>query len=109
MLLRVQLVALAVTLIPGLFGLADSHLDISSVAAVVPLGCLGTALAFVTMTTLVGRVGPARGSVTIYFVPVVAILLGGFLRNEDISVISLSGTALVLIGAFLASRRQAIR
>ena len=108
-LLRTQLVALAVTLIPGLFGLASSDFDIASFGAVIPLGCFGTALAFVTMTTLVGRVGPARGSVTIYFVPIVAIVLGGFVRNEDISPVSLAGTALVLLGAFLASRSQAIR
>ncbi len=42
----------------------------------VPLGVLGTGLAFVLMTTLVGRVGGPRGSIAIYFTPIVAIALG---------------------------------
>ena len=108
-LFRTQLVALGVTLVPGLFGLASSEFDLASFGAVIPLGCLGTALAFVSMTTLVGRVGPARGSVTIYFVPIVAIILGVVFRNEDISAVSLTGMALVLGGAVLASRAQAVR
>ncbi|MEA2517306.1 MAG: hypothetical protein QOG16_1144 [Actinomycetota bacterium] len=108
-LLRVQFVAFGVTLIPGLFGLAHSEFDIASFAAVIPLGCFGTALAFVCMTILVGHVGPARGSVTIYFVPVVAIVLGAVFRSDAISPVALTGTALVLLGAFLASRAQAAR
>ncbi|MEA2453191.1 MAG: hypothetical protein QOG04_1901 [Actinomycetota bacterium] len=109
LLLRVQLVALGVTLIPGVIGLSSSTFDWAALLAVVPLGCLGTGLAFIGMATLVGRVGPARGSVTIYFVPVVAIVLGSLFLDEDISLISLLGTGLVLIGAFLASRAQAAR
>jgi drug/metabolite transporter (DMT)-like permease len=105
-LLRAQLVALVVVLVPGIFGASDSSFDWASLAAMIPLGCLGTALAFVWMATLVGRVGAARGSITIYFVPVVAIVLGGAFRAESIAMISLVGTALVITGAFLASRTQ---
>lgn len=104
--LRAQLFAFAFILIPGIVGASDSTFDWTSFAAMVPLGCLGTGLAFVGLTTLVGRVGPARGSVTIYFIPVVAIALGAIFRNEDIAVISLVGAALVIAGAFLASRTQ---
>lgn len=103
-LLRTQLVALGVTLVPGLLGATRSEFDWQSLLALGPLGCFGTALAFVGMTTLVGRVGPARGSVTIYFVPIVAIVLGAVFENESIALISLAGTALVLFGAYLASR-----
>ena len=105
-LLRVQLVALALTLIPGVIGAADSSFDWASFLALIPLGCLGTGLAFVWMATLVGRVGASRGSITIYFVPVIAILIGALVRSETISVVSLAGTALVLAGAFIASRTQ---
>ncbi|HWC14088.1 MAG TPA: DMT family transporter [Actinomycetota bacterium] len=108
-LLRVQLVAAGVTLVPGIVGLAGSDMDLLSLAAVVPLGCFGSALAFVAMTTLVGRVGAARGSVTIYFVPIVAITMGVVFRNESVALLSLLGTALVLLGAFLTSRSQTIR
>lgn len=105
-LLRTQLFALAVTVVPGLFGLSDSSLSWTSLGAVVPLGCLGTGLAFVWMATLVGGVGAARGSITIYFVPVVAIVLGAVFRSETISAISLGGTVMVLGGAFLATTAQ---
>lgn len=104
--LRAQLVALVLTLVPGLFGAADSSFEWASLAALVPLGCLGTGLAFVWMSSLVGRVGAARGSITIYFVPVVAIVMGALFQNESIALISLAGTALVLAGAFLTSRTQ---
>lgn len=105
-LLRVQLFAIALTLVPGIYGASHSAFSWLSLVVLVPLGCLGTGLAFVWMTTLIGRVGAARGSVTIYFVPVVAIVLGAAFRAEAISVISLLGTALVIGGAFLTSRSQ---
>lgn len=107
--LRAQMFAFLLVLIPGLIGAARSSFEWTSLAALVPLGCLGTGLAFVWMATLVGRVGAARGSVTIYFVPVVAIVMGALFRDESIAVISVLGTALVIAGAFLASRSQAKR
>ncbi len=106
-LLHVQMVAIAITLVPGLIGATQSSFAWTSFVALIPLGCLGTGLAFVWMSTLVGRVGAARGSITIYFVPVIAIVLGALFRNESISPISLVGTAFVIAGAFLASRTQA--
>lgn len=105
-LLRVQAFALLFTLLPGLAGIPSSSFDWVSLAALVPLGCLGTGLAFVAMTTLAGRVGAARGSVTIYFVPLVAIALGVVVRNETVALLSIVGTVLVLAGAYFASRNQ---
>lgn len=105
-LLRAQLVAVALTIVPGVFGFTRSTFEWAALGALIPLGCLGTGLAFVWMATLVGRVGAARGSVTIYFVPVIAIILGAVFQNETISPVSLIGTALVIFGAFLASRTQ---
>ena len=103
-LLRTQLFALAIVLVPGVAGLPGSSFAWPSLGAMVPLGCLGTGLAFVWMATLVGRVGAARGSVTIYFVPLVAVALGALVRDESIAMVSLAGTAMVLVGAFLTSR-----
>lgn len=106
-LLRAQLVALALTVGPGVIAVPDSSFDWASLGAMVPLGCLGTGLAFGWMGTLIGRVGATRSSVTIYFVPVIAIVLGAVFRDESIAMLSLLGVALVLVGAFLASRTQA--
>jgi len=105
-LLRVQTVALVLTLGPGLVAAGDSTFSWTSLASVVPLGCLGTGLAFLWMATLVGRVGASRASVTIYFIPIVAIVLGALLRDESIALLSLLGTAFVLAGAYLASRGE---
>jgi drug/metabolite transporter (DMT)-like permease len=103
---RAQLVALALAAPFGLAGMSASTFAWSSVLAVAVLGCLGTAVVFVAFTTLVGRVGSTRASVTIYFLPAVAIVLGALFRDETITAISLLGTLLVTAGAYLTSRRQ---
>ena len=80
-----------------------------SLAATAFMGAAGTALAYVWFATLMGRVGSTRGSVTIYLLPVVAIVLGVLFRDEPIYLASLLGTALVLTGAWLTSRREPAR
>ena len=104
-LLRAQLAALVLLLPFGLWGLGDSSFAWPSVLAMVPLGVLGTGVAFVLMTTLVGRVGGPRGAVATYFIPVVAIALGVLLLGERVAPAALAGTALVVAGAWLTSRR----
>ena len=77
----------------------------SSVAvAVIGIGASG--LAFITFTTLTGRVGPTRGAALNYFVPVVAIVLGVVLRDESLAGLSVLGVALVMLGASLVSGRE---
>jgi drug/metabolite transporter (DMT)-like permease len=105
-LLRAQLAALAALLPFGLWGLGGSRFAWGPVLAIVPLGVLGTGLAFVLMTVLVGRVGGPRGAVATYFIPVVAIALGVLFLGERVAPIALAGTALVVAGAWLTSRRE---
>lgn len=105
-LLRALVVAFAITILPGIVGATNSAFAWDSLGALIPIGCLGTGLAFVWMATLVGRVGAARGSVTIYFIPVVAIVLGAVFRDESIAIMSVVGTAFVVSGAYLTSRTQ---
>jgi drug/metabolite transporter (DMT)-like permease len=106
-LLRAQLTALVLLLPFGLWSLPGSHFAWGSALAMLPLGILGTGLAFVLMTTLVGRVGGPRGAVATYFIPVVAIALGVAFLGERVAPLALLGTALVLGGAWLTSRREA--
>ena len=103
---RAQLVALVIVAPFGLWQLPASTWAWSSALAMLPLGVLGTGLAFVLMTTLVGRVGGPRGSIAIYFTPVVALLLGVFVRGEHVKLVAIAGTALVLVGAWITSRRE---
>ena len=105
-LLRAQLAALVVVTPVGLAQLGDSTWAWNSALAMIPLGVLGTGLAFVFMANLVGRVGAPRGGIAIYFVPIVAIILGVSILNETLEAIALAGVALVLLGAWIASRAE---
>lgn len=90
---RAQLFAILLVAPAGLFGVPNSSLAPSSLLAVAALGCFGTALAFVAFTALLGRAGAARGSIAIYFLPLVAIALGVLFRDEKVAAIALVGTA----------------
>ncbi|MEX2487159.1 MAG: DMT family transporter [Nitriliruptoraceae bacterium] len=106
LMLRMQLTGLAVVTPFAIAGLAESTFAWPSALAMIPLGMLSTGLAFVLMATLVGRVGGPRGSVAIYFVPIVAIVIGVVARGESVHPLAIVGTALVILGAFITSRRE---
>ena len=104
-LLRALVAALFIVVPFGLTGFDDSTWAWGPALAMLPLGLLGTGLAYVLMTTLVGRVGAARGSIAVYFVPLVAIALGVAFLGETVGAVAIAGTLLVLAGAWLTSRR----
>jgi drug/metabolite transporter (DMT)-like permease len=103
---RAQLVAILVVLPFGIAGLPSSTWSWRAALAVAALGAFGTGLAFVAMAVLVGRVGATRGSVAIYFVPAVAMLLGVVVRGEAIPPLAVAGIVLVVAGAWSSSRRE---
>ncbi len=90
----------------GLVGLAGSEWSVGPIVAVVLLGIMNPGVAFVIVTTLVGRVGSTRGGVAVYFVPIVAMVLGVVFRSEIVFTMQWAGTAVVLLGAWLTSRRE---
>lgn len=106
---RVQWVAVPMVIPFGLVGLGDSSFAWPSFLAVSAIGVLGTGLAFVLMGTLAGSVGATRASFLTYLIPVVALVLGVLFRGEAISPIAITGSALVILGALLASRRETRR
>jgi drug/metabolite transporter (DMT)-like permease len=105
-LLNAQIAALVIVVPFGIAQIPGSTWAWPSAIAMIPLGVLGTAVAFVLMTSLVGRVGGPRGSVAIYFVPIVAMILGVVVRNDTIEPVAIAGIALVLLGAWITSRRE---
>jgi len=103
---RVQLVALVIVAPIGLAQLPASTWSPEAALAMLPVGVLGTGLAFVLMATLTGRVGGTRASVAIYFVPLVAIVLGVVILSETVPTVALVGVVVVIAGAWFASRRE---
>lgn len=104
--LRAQVVAAVATLPFALVGLGDSSFTWSGAGAVFILGVFGTGVALVVMASLVGRVGASRGGVAIYFIPIVAVILGVAFRDESIALLTVFGMVVVLAGAYLASRKE---
>ena len=73
--------------------------------AVVALGAVGTALAFVIFYKLIAEVGAGRASLVSYLAPGVALFYGALLLDEAITPAAVAGLALILAGVALASRR----
>lgn len=101
---RAQVVALALTAPTGLLSLPDASFSWSAFASMVVLGVGGTGIAYYMAVTLAGKVGSTRTSVTTYIMPVVALFLGVVLRGEPIGVLALTGCALALGGAYATNR-----
>ncbi len=72
--------------------------------AVLMLGLVCTALAFVLFFALIARVGPVRATVITFLNPAVAVGLGLIVLNEPLTAGMAVGFPLVLAGAWLATR-----
>ena len=78
---------------------------LGAVAALVVLGAIGTAFAFVIFYYLITTVGAGRASLVSYLAPAVALFYGAVFRDERITIAAVGGLVLILIGVFLAGRR----
>lgn len=74
--------------------------------SILMLGLLCTAIAFLIFFQLIAEVGPARTTVITYLNPAVALILGVIVLAEPITVGLLIGFPLVLIGSYLATRKN---
>lgn len=72
--------------------------------AVLVLGGVGTALAFVIFYKLMQEIGPARATLVSYLAPGVALFYGGLLLDEAITIAAIAGLVLILAGVGIASR-----
>jgi drug/metabolite transporter (DMT)-like permease len=100
-----QIAALVVLVPAGLLGWSDSTFAIRPAMALVALGVLGTGIARAAHVELVTRVGPARGTISAYIIPVVALILGVVLLNDQVAPLQIAGVAIALLGGWLISRR----
>lgn len=83
-----------------------SSISFNAVAALVALGILSTAIAFILFFTLLKDIGPARGSLVTYVNTAVAVVLGVIILREPLTIGIIVGLPLVLIGSYLASRKN---
>ena len=103
---RILAIGAVLTAPLGLSSIPRSSFSWPALLSVAAVGVLGTGLAFVLMGRLVGRVGATRASIVGYLIPVVALLLGVLLRDDEVGPIAIAGVALVIAGAYLTSRRE---
>jgi drug/metabolite transporter (DMT)-like permease len=98
------LTAGAALLIPAAaIGAPETVPGIGPVAAVVALGVVGTGIAFAIFYELIATVGPARTFIVTYLAPAFAVVYGVTLLDEEISVTTIIGLALILFGSYLAA------
>jgi drug/metabolite transporter (DMT)-like permease len=75
-----------------------------SIAAVLALGVVCTALAFLIFFALIREIGPVRATVITYVNPAVAVTLGVLLLHERLTAGIVVGFVLILCGSVLAAR-----
>jgi drug/metabolite transporter (DMT)-like permease len=86
---------------------APAHLPRFNVlASMVALGVVCTALAFVCFFALIAEAGAVRATVITYVNPAVALLCGVALLGEKLTAGILIGFPLVLLGSYLATRKN---
>ena len=79
-----------------------------AVAALVTLGVLGTALAFVIYYKLITEIGAGRAALVSYLAPGVALFYGAVFRDEAVTVAAVLGLVLILAGVAIASRPRRV-
>ena len=94
-------------MIPFLF-VFDFHIDMQAIIKpeyllnLIYLGIGASALCFVTWNYAVKILGAVKTSVYIYMVPVITVVTSFIVLNEKVTVLSIIGTILTLIGLFLS-------
>ena len=102
--LGVAAVMLAIAL--AISGAPAPHLTATSVTAIAILGIIGTGFAYVLNYQIITSEGATIASTVTYLLPMVAIVLGVLVLSEGVTVTSLAGIALVLVGVALTRRRK---
>ncbi|MEX0835656.1 MAG: DMT family transporter [Nitriliruptor sp.] len=74
--------------------------------SLVALGVFGTGLAFLAFYVLIARVGATNSIMETYLIPVVALLAGAVVLGEPLTVVVIAGTALTIVGIWLAQRER---
>ncbi len=98
--------AAALTFVPAVATLPGSSPDLGEIAAVVSLGVIGTALAFVLYFSLIAETGAGRAALVGYAMPPIALAYGAVLLDEAVTGAAIAGLVLIMVGITLAGRKR---
>jgi drug/metabolite transporter (DMT)-like permease len=98
--------AALMTLVPAIATLPGSSPDVGELAAIVSLGVIGTALAFVLYYSLIAETGAGRASLVGYLIPPAALAYGALLLDEKVTAAAIGGLVLILAGIALAGQQR---
>jgi drug/metabolite transporter (DMT)-like permease len=101
--------AAVVYTVPAIATWPDAVPQVSVLAAIVALGLVCTALAFLLFFALIREAGPARATVITYVNPAVAVLAGVVILGEPLTVTIVAAFALILSGSALATTRAKLQ
>ncbi|HEV2875203.1 MAG TPA: EamA family transporter [Thermoleophilaceae bacterium] len=88
------------------FGIGDFPTEMpatDTLASIVVLGLICSALAFLVFFRLIAEVGPSRATVITYVNPIVALALGVAVLGESVTAGVIAGLLLILAGSWLAT------
>ena len=93
----------AVLTVPALLSAPPVMPSVNTIASVIILGVMCTALGLLLFVYVISHAGASRATVVTYVNPAVAVLLGVFLLGEHFGLGAAVGLLLILIGSWLAT------
>ncbi|WP_243791703.1 DMT family transporter [Saccharopolyspora gloriosae] len=90
-------------------GFPPVHFDLVPLLAVAALGVFGTGVGFALNYRLIADEGPTAAATVTYLMPIVSVLLGALVLDEQIGIRAVLGIALVLTGVALSRKPRAPR
>src|SRR6266581_5652328 len=93
----------AVALLPAVFVSPPHAIPASALWAIAVLGVVCTALGLVVFFRLIAEAGPSRASVITYINPLVAVVVGVVALGERLSLVSVVGLGLILVGSWVST------
>ncbi|MDP3766937.1 MAG: DMT family transporter [Dehalococcoidia bacterium] len=88
-------------------GLPDGSLSVKGWLALLALGIGGTGLAYIAYVWLVDNIGSVRSSLVTYIIPVIGLLLGWAVLDEELGLSTILGFLLILGGVAAVLRGEA--
>ncbi len=91
----------------GVTGAPAPRLDATIVISMVILGLAGTGIAYVLNYQIITSEGATVASTVTYLLPIVALVLGVVVLDEQVTLLTLAGIGLILAGVALTRKRAA--